>query len=121
MMSSKTSNIKNRTNSRYRLLFVVTLMFVWSRDFTGTYSHKRNHYLHRGTGLHTTYSMVLDIILEADCYSVFLWTPEDHYLAHKSPPLDPIRRHPNPVRLIDKYLSNVILPCTAGVPSGLFP
>jgi hypothetical protein len=43
----------------------VILIFVKSGDFTETYSHKRNDYLHWGTGLHKTYYLVRDEIWEA--------------------------------------------------------
>jgi hypothetical protein len=42
-------------------------------------------------------------------YLAFLWNPKVHYRVHKSPPLDPILRKPDPVRPIDPYLPNVHL------------
>jgi hypothetical protein len=65
--------------------------------------------------------MVQDIIWKADCYSacqniLSSWNPKVYYRVHKSSPLDPILSQPNPIRLVDPYVTkvrfNVILPPT---------
>jgi hypothetical protein len=45
-------------------------------------------------------------------YPPFLRNPKVHHRVHKSPPLDPILRQPNPVRPIDPYLPKVHLNVT---------
>jgi hypothetical protein len=98
-----------RKNSCHSLLFVVILIFVRSRDFRGTYSHKRKHYLHQGTGLHTTYSMAQDIISAADSYSACQKIPRFLFGNRRiitvfTPPLKPILNQMNTVRPIQRYL-----------------
>jgi hypothetical protein len=104
--SSETSNIKYRTKSCHCLFFVVILIFLRSLHFTGTYSHKRNRYLHQGKGLHRITARCsilfekLTVTQLAKKYPAFFMEPEGLLPCSQKPTTGP---HPQPADSISSH------------------